>query len=200
MSLFWRSCSVLSATIGNDSPRERRDVLVVDREVGRPESLDEPDQEAAEHRAGQRSDAPEHGGREGFDARHEAVGEAHDAVVHHPQEPGDGRERGAHDEGERDRAVDVDAEQRRHLAVLLAGPLRTAQRRLLHHVPEEEQQRRHRHHDDELLFCERHRACPDRQHENARQHRLERLVVGPLHDLHEVRQEDRHADRRDERR
>src|SRR5947209_20525607 len=36
--------------------RERRHVLVFDREVGRPEGLDEPDDEPAEHGARQRAD------------------------------------------------------------------------------------------------------------------------------------------------
>src|SRR3984885_6687005 len=54
------------------------DVLVVDRKVSRPEDLDQADQQAADHRARQRTDAAEHRGGEGFHARHEAVGEAHD--------------------------------------------------------------------------------------------------------------------------
>ena len=61
--------------------RERGDVLVVDREIGRPHALDEADQQAAEHGARQRADAAEHGRREGLDAGHEAVGEVDDAVV-----------------------------------------------------------------------------------------------------------------------
>ncbi len=39
-------------------------------------------------------------------------------------------ERRADDEGDRDGAVDIDAEQRRHLRILLAGALRAAERRL----------------------------------------------------------------------
>src|SRR4051795_7647946 len=61
---------------GDGEDRKRRDVLVLDREIGRPHGLDEPDDEPAENRAGERSDAAEHGGGEGLDARHEAVGEA----------------------------------------------------------------------------------------------------------------------------
>ena len=36
--------------------------------------------------------------------------------------------------------VDVDAEQRRHLAVLLAGALGAAERRLVDQIPEDRQQ------------------------------------------------------------
>src|SRR3984893_7842726 len=43
-----------------------RDVLVVDGKVSRPERLDQADQQAADHRAGQRTDAAEHRGGEGF--------------------------------------------------------------------------------------------------------------------------------------
>src|SRR5882724_6475269 len=35
----------------HDQDRERRDVLVLDREVGRPHRLDQPDREPAEHGA-----------------------------------------------------------------------------------------------------------------------------------------------------
>src|SRR6266567_5791483 len=48
--------------------REGRDVLVVDREVGRPHGLDQADQQAADHGAGQRADAAEHGRGERLDA------------------------------------------------------------------------------------------------------------------------------------
>src|SRR6478735_1786011 len=40
--------------------REGRDVLVLDREVSRPEDLDQADDEPAEHRAGKGADAAEH--------------------------------------------------------------------------------------------------------------------------------------------
>ena len=135
--------------------REGGDVLVVDREVGRPQRLDQADEQAAEHGARQRADAAEHGGGEGLDAGHEAVGEVHDAVVEHVEHAGDGGERAADDEGDRDRAVDVDAEQRRHRAVLLAGALGAAERRLLHDVPEDGEQHRRHHHDEDLLVGDR---------------------------------------------
>src|SRR5690349_12675796 len=37
----------------HDEDRERSDVLVLDREIGRPECLDQADQETAQHGAGQ---------------------------------------------------------------------------------------------------------------------------------------------------
>src|ERR1700692_893136 len=49
---------------GDGQHGEGSDVLVVDGKVGRPEGLDQADQDAADHRAGQRADAAEHGRRE----------------------------------------------------------------------------------------------------------------------------------------
>ena len=57
------------------------------------------------------------------------IEEVDDAVVEQVHHAGDRRQRGAHDEGQRDRAVDVDAEQRGHLHVLLARALGAAERR-----------------------------------------------------------------------
>ena len=82
----------------------------------------------AEHGAGERADAAEDGGGEGFDAGVEADVEVDHAVVEQEHQAGDGGERRADDEGERDRPVDIDAEQRRHARVLLAGALRPAER------------------------------------------------------------------------
>ncbi len=48
---------------------------------------------------------------------------------------GDGGERSTDDEGHRYGMVDVDAEQRRHAPVLLAGALRASELGLLHHDP-----------------------------------------------------------------
>src|ERR1044072_127417 len=46
----------------DDQNRKRRDVLVFDGEIRGPESLDQPDQQSAEHRARQRADAAQHRG------------------------------------------------------------------------------------------------------------------------------------------
>src|SRR5580658_9067994 len=67
---------------GDGEHGEGGDVLVVDGKVSRPEGLDQADQDAADHGAGQRADAAEHGGGERFHARHKAVGEGHHAIVH----------------------------------------------------------------------------------------------------------------------
>src|SRR5207302_3799375 len=52
--------------------RKRGDVLIFNREVGRPEDLDEADHETTEHGARDRADAAEDGGGECFDAGEEA--------------------------------------------------------------------------------------------------------------------------------
>src|SRR5580692_7519585 len=58
--------------------REGGDVFIVDGKVGRPEGLDQTNQEAADHGAGQRADAAEHGCGKRLNARHETVGKGHD--------------------------------------------------------------------------------------------------------------------------
>src|ERR1700674_1363649 len=50
----------------HDQDRERRDVLVLDGKIRRPQGLDQADQQSAKHGAGQRSDAAEHRGGEGL--------------------------------------------------------------------------------------------------------------------------------------
>ena len=52
---------------------EGRDVLVGDAEIGRPERLDETDQQTTQDSARQRADATQNGSREGLDAGNEAV-------------------------------------------------------------------------------------------------------------------------------
>ena len=136
---------------GDREDRKGGDVLVVDRQIGRPQGLDQADQQSAEHGAGQRADAAEHRGGERLHAGHEAVGEADDAIVHQVERAGDGGERGGDHEGDRDGAVDIDAEQRRHLLILLAGALRTAKRGLGHQEPEPGQQHGRHHPDRDLL-------------------------------------------------
>src|SRR6516225_2275887 len=50
---------------GNGKNGERRDILVVGREICRPQRLDQADKQPAQHGAGKRADAAEHGGGEG---------------------------------------------------------------------------------------------------------------------------------------
>src|SRR6516165_9575111 len=94
----------------DDEDGESRDVLVLDREIGRPHGFDQAD-----------ADAAEHGGRKGFHAGEKADEEIDDAVIKEEHEAGDGGERRSDHEGERDGAVDIDARERCHLQVLLAG-------------------------------------------------------------------------------
>src|SRR2546421_439187 len=130
--------------------RERGDVLVVDREIRRPHGFDQSDEEAADHRAGERADAAEYGRGERLDAGDETVGEIHHAVGHQVHRGGDGRERGADHDGDRAGPVDIDADERCHLLVLLAGALRAAERGLRHQVPEGREQHGGNRPDDEL--------------------------------------------------
>src|SRR5262245_52972473 len=112
----------------NGENRESGNVLVVDREIGRPESLNQPAQEPAENRARHGAKPPEAGRGKGFHAGDEAIGEANHAVIDEVHRARDRRQRGGDHEGDRDGAVDVDAEEGRHLGVLLAGALRAAER------------------------------------------------------------------------
>src|SRR5262249_3033918 len=79
---------------GDGENGEGGDVLVVDREVRRPQRLDETDEQTAEHGARQRSDPAQHSGGERLYPGHEAVGEAHHAVIHEIHGAGDRGERG----------------------------------------------------------------------------------------------------------
>src|ERR1700757_312513 len=56
----------------DDKNGKRGDVLVFDREIGRPQRLDQADGKSPQHRAGQRAYAPEHCRGEGLDAGDEA--------------------------------------------------------------------------------------------------------------------------------
>ena len=82
------------------------------------EGLDEPDQDGAEHGAGQVADAAEHGGRERDQPELEALVEAHGRHVERVEEAGRARERAGDQERERDRAVHVDAHDRGRVLVL----------------------------------------------------------------------------------
>ena len=73
----------------DDEDREGGDILVLDREIGRPHRLDETDEDAAEHRAGQRADAAENGRGERLHAGEEADEEIDHAVIEQKHQPGD---------------------------------------------------------------------------------------------------------------
>src|SRR5436190_11009216 len=141
----------------HDQDREGGDVLVFDREVGRPERLDQADQQTAKHGARQGANAAEHGGGEGFDAGDEADEEIDHAVIEQIHDAGDRGERRPDHEGERNRAVDIDADERRHLQILLAGAHVAAEPRLRHQPGEHRHQRQRGDDDNDLDVGELHR-------------------------------------------
>jgi hypothetical protein len=88
-----------------------------------------------------------------------------------------------------------------HFLILLAGALRPAERGLGHEIPEGEQQKRGDRPDHQLPVRHGHFVTIAlHDHDDLLQHRRHRLVAGPLRNLHEIHQEDRHADRGDQRR
>src|SRR5688572_26002895 len=107
----------------HDQDAEGRHILVLDREVAGEEGLHEAQHEAAQHGTRDRADPAQDGRGERLHAGEEADEEVDHAVIEGRHQPGHGGERCPHDEGERNRAVDVDAAQARHLQVLLAGAL-----------------------------------------------------------------------------
>ena len=103
------------------------------------ERLDQPDQDGAEDGARQVADAAEHGGREGDQPELEALVEPHGRHVERVEKPGRAGERAGDQERERDRAVDVDAHDRRGLLVLRGRAHRLPLARLLDQVGQREQ-------------------------------------------------------------
>ncbi len=97
----------------DDQHDEGEDVGVVAAEhaarqradVARADGLDQAEQDAADHGAGQVPDAAEHRRREGLEARQEAHGVLRRAVVRRIHDAGDGRQDGADDEGGRNHHV-----------------------------------------------------------------------------------------------
>src|SRR5688572_33408186 len=79
-----------------DQHREREDVLVLraeraageQRQVGRGERLEQAEDEPADHRAGNVSDAAEHGGGEGLQSRNESRVRIDETVLHAEEHAG----------------------------------------------------------------------------------------------------------------
>ena len=131
----------------------------------------------------------------------EADEEVDHAVVERRHQAGDRSQGRPHDEGLRDRAVDVDAAQTRHQQVLLAGALGAAERGAADQIGERDHQHEREQDHDDLDVADGHReAAGVAEHEAAGDHRRQRLDVGALGQLDVVLEEDRHADRRDQRR
>src|SRR6185369_10349276 len=104
----------------------------------------------AQHRAGQRADAAQHGRGERLDAGDKTHEEIDQAVIEQVHHAGDGGERSPDHEGHGDGAVDVDAEQRGHGLVLLAGAHVTPQPRARYQPGEQRQQHDRGDDDDDL--------------------------------------------------
>ncbi len=122
------------------------------------------------------------------------------AVLHADQHGGDGCQRRADDEGQGDDAVGVDAQQVGHLEVFGTGPAGATEAR----ARDEQRQSVHRDEgDDEDQHLHIGNGHPVHgalaEHEVAREQVGDRLVLGVLGQQHDVLQEDRHADRRDQR-
>src|SRR6516162_1152622 len=69
---------------------ESGDILVVDREISRPQRFNQPDEETAYNGARQRADTAKHRRGEGLHPGHKAVGKRDHAVVHQVHGAGDG--------------------------------------------------------------------------------------------------------------
>src|SRR5262245_29700626 len=74
-------------------------VFIVDGKICGPHGLDEADQDAADNRARQGTDAAKDCGSEGLYPRHKAIGKADHAIVHQVHRASDGGERGCNDKG-----------------------------------------------------------------------------------------------------
>ena len=154
------------------------------------------------HRAGQRADAAEHGGGECLDPgdkAHEEIDETVIEQVHHARDRG---ECGADHEGHGDGAVDVDAEQRRHGLILLAGAHVAAEPGARYQPGEQREQHDggDDHHDLDIGQLHHEAASALMQRIAAPDDRRHRLDARALGDLRIIGQHERHADGRQHRR
>ena len=101
-------------------------------DVARAERLDQPEQQAAEHRARDVADAAQHRGGERLEPRHEAHEEVRDGIVGGPHHAGDRRECGADGEGQGDHVVGIDAHQSGDARILRGGAHRAAELGAIH--------------------------------------------------------------------
>jgi hypothetical protein len=160
------------------------------------EVLDEADHESAERCAGEVADAAEHGGGEGEEPDLEAEIEACGREVHDVQEAADACERAPERERERDRAIDVDAEHARGVAILRRGAHGLAGARLLHEEGHREQRRdRDQQHDQRLLAVGR---LADVEERRGGKDVVRLAVVEAEEDGAEVLQDEADPDRRDQ--
>src|SRR5690348_4672204 len=102
----------------DDEQQEYQQVAVGRGDVAGDEGLRQADQQAAEHRTGDRPDAADHRGGERLEAGDEADRARHLVEQQPSHDPGHAGQRGAEEERHRDREVHVDAE---HLGGLPVG-------------------------------------------------------------------------------
>ena len=182
-----------------DQHEERDHVLEGRVHEGHRQAFDHAQQQAAEHRALDVADAAEHGRGERLEPRREAHEEVDLGVVQADQHAGGAAERGAEKERDRDHPVDVDPHDRRHLAVLGDRADRAPERGALH----QEVQAPHHHERDRRHHQEQHRDADPEHLEPpaAREQEVGHVDLHPgaLAQHHRVLQEDRGADRADQR-
>src|SRR5690606_24399044 len=179
---------------------EGDDILVLRRDIGGSEGFGQPKQHAAQHRAGYAADAAQHGGRERLDAGDEAYEGVQLADSQCNQYPAHRSQHGANDEGKRDDAVGVYAQQVGHAQVLRTCPGRAPDARIL----DEQRQRDHENYRDDNDHDARIRRG---DHEIRAQLELHRTgdegrdghVARPLANSHPVLKKNRHADGRNQR-
>src|SRR3546814_651143 len=141
----------------------------------------------------------QHRRRERFDADDEAYVEVDDAVIERDHEARDGGKHGADDESGRNRAIDIDAEQRGHGHILRGGALRPAKARIADDEAENRHQRDGEPDDHDLEIGDRDlKAAIAEKLEGAMYHGLQGLDARALTELHEILQDDGNADSRDE--
>ena len=104
-----------------DEQGKGQGILIVARQVAGGHALGDTQHKAAHHGTGDGTDAAEYRGREGLEAGQEADAEVDLSHVGGDEHAAQGRQGRADDEGERDDAVGIDAQQQGHLAVLRGG-------------------------------------------------------------------------------
>ena len=115
----------------HDERRIKRDVARLDRQVGRPERLEQPDGEPAEQRAGHRADAADDRGDQRLEAELESAGEAQAAVLGDDEQAGQARQGTGEAERDAARRRAVDPEERRRAGIVGVTRARPGRRRSL---------------------------------------------------------------------
>ena len=160
---------------------------------------DQADAERAERGAGEVADPAQDGRREGEQPELEPEIESRLGVVRDVEHAGRAGQGAGHGEGDGDRAVDVDAHHPRRLGVLGDRAHRLALARVAHPPHQRQQHRDGDRHDQQRLQPVRHAAQIEQRlgrHDVAHAGVVEPVELGRRH----ARQDEGHADRRDQRR